>query len=243
MLEKINPQDHESFGEIGAGDGILTVPLARSCAKLVAIEVDPRLFALLKKNTAQHANVTLIFGDALTADTRSVLPTNARLVGNLPYNRSVAIIEKYLQRAQRADTANTEDMHFLVQREIAQRLFAEPGTKDYGRLSLLRHWHATGETLFEVPPEAFSPPPKVWSGFIRLKTHHRGPELKNDPELKKLIRAVFHRKHRKLANNLDAYANAKGLLDEMGIADKRALDVTPSEIIELFKKIKKQNTN
>ena len=234
IVDRINPQPDEFFGELGAGDGALTLALAPHCARITCVEIDRRLAAQLRAATRHLNNVKLLVGDALTLDTKQVIRPGGRMVGNLPYNISVALIEKYLQRT------NLMDMHFLVQKEIAQRLFAKPGDKNYGRLSLMRSWHADGDILFEVPPTAFRPPPQVQSSLIYLKAHGKGPALLQDRALNAFVAAAFNRKHRKLTNTLGAYA-CDDLLRDLKLADRRAIDLSADEIMQLFITLKKRN--
>ena len=226
MVDAIDPQPGETFGEIGAGSGVLTLPLAARCAQITCVEIDRRLVEVFRKNTRHLNNVKLLVGDALALDTNAIIGQGGRIVGNLPYNISVALIEKYLKRT------DLVDMHFLVQKEIAQRLFAQPGHKHYGRLSLLRAWHAEGEIVFEVPPEAFSPPPQVQSSFIRLRALRRRVACEDEQARDALVAAAFNRKHRKLTNTLRAYA-CNDVLRQLGLADKRAIDLRPDEIMQL----------
>ena len=236
MLDAINPQQDEVFGEIGAGAGALTLPLAARCAQITCVEIDQRLAEVFRKKTGPLRNVKLLVGDALALDTKEIIRQSGRLVGNLPYNISVALIEKYLERT------DLVDMHFLVQKEIAQRLFAEPGHKHYGRLSLMRAWRAEGQILFEVPPTAFSPPPQVRSSFIRLSAHGKNAACEDDQARNTLVAAAFNRKHRKLTNTLRAY-HCDDLLKQLGLANKRAIELKPDEIMQLVTALRRRDLN
>ena len=229
MLATINPKSTESFLEIGPGNGVMTFPIAAACKNLHAIEIDERFFSELRQR--QNDNMNIICGDAQAYDFRPLLGNPIRLIGNLPYNIAVVLIERLLE------FDNIIDMHFLVQKEIAVRLFAEPGEKNYGRLSLLRAANAGGESLFEVGAGSFRPPPKVRSSFIRLIPQKRR-DLNDTTKqlLKELTRAAFTRRNRKLRNTLENY-DCIPLLSRLDLAEKRARDTSLSEFMFLTKAI------
>ena len=225
MLAVIDAKPTDHLIEIGAGQGVLTFPLARANCHLTAVEIDKRLYRQLAKSP--HPNLKVVHADALNYDFE--LKSPSRMVGNLPYNIAIPLIEKLL------DKPHIKDMHFLVQQEIAQRLFAQVGQSHYGRLSLLRSSQAQGEILFEVPSRAFYPQPQVTSSFIRLI-----PTQQQDNSFKEIIRLAFNRPHRRLRNNLpNAYGS---LLKELQLAEKRPINLSLEDFILLTNRIKKEKT-
>lgn len=207
-------QDH--LVEIGPGRGALTQVLLQSACRLDAIELDRDLATPLRAAFSTYPGFTLYSADALTFDYRALADDGRplRVVGNLPYNIATPLVFRLLEHASRI-----RDMHCMVQREVAQRLTAERGGKHWGRLGIMTQFHCRAELLFEVSPEAFDPPPKVQSAFVRLTPHPRPPFPNADrQQLAKLVRAAFARRRKTLRNNLS------GLLSAFDIA---ADDIDP----------------
>ena len=235
IIDAIAASPHDRLVEIGAGNGVLTFPLAESCRKLIALEIDRRLYRQLEQKQLAYPSLKLVCADALRYDFAPFSPLQARIVGNLPYNVAIPIIEKLL------DASHIHDMHFLVQQEIAQRLFALPGDSHYGRLSLLCAAAAQGEILFDVPATCFHPMPKVVSSFIRLMPQPlKELENLNRRLIDQLIRASFNRKNRKLRNTL-AKHNCAAALDALNLAEKRAIDVALKDFISLTRRIEDES--
>lgn len=149
--------------EIGPGKGVLTGPLLDKAGHLYAVEVDRGLAQRLRASYAGNERLTVIGQDFLQADIDALLPGRFTVVANLPYYITVPIVEKLLERKQRIDRVIV-----MVQKEMAARMAAGPGNGDYGSLSVFIQYHAAVERLFDVPPGAFFPPPKVTSSVIRL---------------------------------------------------------------------------
>ena len=172
LVAAIGPSPEDSILEIGPGRGALTEQLLRAGVTLTAVELDRDLAAVLRTNV-DGERFTLIVGDALKTDLAEIAPAirNWRVVGNLPYNISTPLLFHLLQFHERII-----DMHFLLQREVVQRLSALPHTKAYGRLSVTTQYHYHVEPLFEVSPEAFRPVPKVVSQLVRLRPRERSIE-------------------------------------------------------------------
>lgn len=165
LLAAIRPQPGEALLEIGPGLGALTLPLLREIGQLTAIEYDTRLIAPLTARAAPLGELHLINADILDVDLGAIppQPERWRLVGNLPYNLSSPILFHCL-----AARAHIADMHFMLQKEVVERITAAPGGKDYGRLSLMAQLWCDTAALFTIPPAAFAPPPKVDSAIVRL---------------------------------------------------------------------------
>ncbi len=164
-----------------------------------------------------YPGFTLHSADALKFDFEQLAGDGRplRVVGNLPYNISTPLIFKLLETA-----GIIQDMHFMLQLEVVQRLAAEPGSKHWGRLGIMAQYHCQVEHLFNVPPEAFYPPPKVQSAIVRLVPHPESPWEECDAEsLRKVVQAAFAQRRKTLRNNL------KGLID---VAALEELNIDPS---------------
>ena len=166
IVQAIAPQADQHIVEIGPGQAALTEALLPHCERLTAVEIDRDLAAALRQRLAGHAHFQLVEADALRVDFSSLGPGPLRLVGNLPYNISTPLVFHLLQ-----SQAQIVDFHIMLQREVAERMDAEPGSKTYGRLSVAVSLAARVDKLFDVAPGAFFPPPKVQSSIIRLTPH------------------------------------------------------------------------
>lgn len=161
IVRAIRPERDDSMVEIGPGLSALTAPLLQSLARLTVVELDRDLARRLRGAWSQD-RLTVVEADALTVDF-GLLGHALRIVGNLPYNISSPLL---FHLAQYADVVR--DQHFMLQREVIDRMVAEPGSSDYGRLSVMLQARYAMEKLFDVPPEAFDPPPKVMSSVVRM---------------------------------------------------------------------------
>ena len=181
--------------EIGPGRGALTNNLYGSIDRYAAIEIDRDLIPGLRK---RFPRIELFNADALTFDFNAHCRGRPwRLVGNLPYNIASALLFKLIASAERI-----QDMHFMLQREVAQRLAAEPGSKARGRLSVgIQHRFAV-EALFDVPPESFAPPPKVFSTVVRLTPHPAAAHQQAPEQLDAVVRLAFAARRKRLGNAL-----------------------------------------
>jgi len=204
LLRAVDPRPDQHFLEIGAGSGALTLPLAARAGHVTAIELDPAVADRLQAKAP--ANVTLVRGDALTADLEAMAPPGSRLVGNLPYAISSPLLRRFLELH-----ARLIDMHVMLQAEVAQRIAAKPGGKEYGILSVLYALFADVDVPLRFRPGAFAPPPTVSSALLRARFLGRPREEVPDlRELERLLQRAFARRRRTLENNLqDSYANLK----------------------------------
>lgn len=217
LVEAINPQVNQVIVEIGPGLGALTKPLLAKIEHLHVVEIDRDIVAWMQteyakpayaKNTLSIHNV-----DALKFDFSS-LSTSLRVTGNLPYNISTPILFHLLD-----NVSHITDMHFMLQKEVVERMVAQPSTPAYGRLSVMLQYYLAMEYLITVPPEAFDPAPKVESAFVRCVPHATLPFVANDTALfYKVVLAAFGQRRKTLRNTL------KGLLDDAGFV---ALDINP----------------
>ena len=212
VLEAVAPHRGDIFLEIGPGPGALTIPLAACVARVTAVEVDRDLAARLARRAPP--NVHVVTADILKADLRGLLAVDAhagrlRVVGNLPYNVSTPIILRLLEAARGPDRPC--DATLMVQREVADRLAAGPGGGAYGVLSVLTQVHADVTRLFDLPPGAFRPIPKVHSSLVRLAFRPERVPAGHLATFTTLVRSVFRQRRKVLANALKPFAEAAGL--------------------------------
>ncbi len=208
LLAAIRPEPGQSLLEIGPGQGALTLPLLEQAGELTAIELDRDLIDELQRRTEPVGQLHLIQSDILKVDLSELpLPPPLRVVGNLPYNISTPLMFHLLQWRDRIT-----DMHFMLQKEVAERIIARPGGKHYGRLSVMMQYHCETEYLFDVPPGCFSPPPKVDSAIIRLRPWTQLPHPVADTErLGQLVQAAFGQRRKTVSNSLKAFVDADEL--------------------------------
>lgn len=200
IVEAIDPLPSDCIVEIGPGQGALTLPVLRKTGKLTAIELDRDLIPALTLRCANHGLLTLYQADALTFDfnTLSKEMQPLRIIGNLPYNISTPLLFHLLQYA-----TNIKDMHFMLQKEVVQRLAAKPREEGYGRLSVMIQYHAEVFALFDIPPTAFYPPPSVQSAMVRLVPHINTIEPAQDyPLFSDIVRTAFSHRRKTLRNAL-----------------------------------------
>ena len=210
VARAIAPASADTFFEIGPGRGAITSLLAASVREVVAFEIDRELAAALRRETA--VNVRVIEGDFLNvtpADVGQALeslgqrPAAIRVAGNLPYNVASPILFKLVELYEAG--VPLTDATLMLQREVATRLLAPPGTKDYGVLTILLRRHATVEPVLQLPAGAFRPVPKVLSTLVRLRFHAPSPVVRSDRVFESLVQAIFTRRRKTLANALLAY--------------------------------------
>ena len=210
IIEALAPKAGETIVEIGPGTGALTSALVESASRVIAVEFDSKLAPLLQDRFAGLPNFRLVMADALTTDfCAEILPaSSARLVANLPYNISTAILQRLI-----AQRVCFKEMVLMLQREVIERLLAPAGTSDRGFISVLVEAYCEAEKLFDVAPGAFRPPPKVWSSVMRLTFRPRiAIEVKDEKLLWQTVSAGFAQKRKTILNNL---RNASGRLQDV----------------------------
>jgi 16S rRNA (adenine1518-N6/adenine1519-N6)-dimethyltransferase len=207
LVEAIAPQPSDRFLEIGPGPGALTARLAARVAHLTAVEIDRDLAAALAPRVA--SNVTLITADFLDFDLAELGGGAFRVAGNLPYNISSPILFK-LVHAHRA-RGGPIDAALMLQREVAERIQASPGTREYGVLSILIQLHADVRPLLTLPPGAFRPVPKVHSSVVALRFRPPAVTLSDEPLFEAMVRSMFTLRRKMLRNALAPFAEARQL--------------------------------
>jgi 16S rRNA (adenine1518-N6/adenine1519-N6)-dimethyltransferase len=214
IISEVRPSEGEPIIEIGPGRGALTSKLIESGPRLTAIEFDRDLIPLLEEKFAAHSNFTLIEGDALTVNLCDIIGTDAlkaRVVANLPYYISTAILQRLIEQRH-----CLTEMVLMLQREVVERIIARPATSERGFLSVLTQAYCETEPLFDVPPEAFRPVPKVWSTVVRLRVRET-VELGNESLLWQTVSAGFAQRRKTIFNNLrSAPADLGTIIEKAG---------------------------
>lgn len=206
LVDAINPLPNQIIIEIGPGLGALTKPLLKRISHLHVVEIDRDIVSWMQTEYAKPAYVNNILTihnvDALKFDFAKLVDKKSgnqlRVTGNLPYNISTPILFHLLD-----NLAHISDMHFMLQKEVVERMVAMPSTPAYGRLSVMLQYHLVMEYLITVPPEAFDPAPKVESAFVRCVPHAIKPDVANDYDLfAKVVLAAFGQRRKTIRNTL-----------------------------------------
>jgi 16S rRNA (adenine1518-N6/adenine1519-N6)-dimethyltransferase len=217
IVDNVSPRETDAVVEIGPGTGALTRLLVRGSGSVTAIEIDQHLAEELRRSLKSE-NLSILHSDALRHDwvdlinrvkskhlsAGSDVEPLVRIVANLPYYISTPIIEKLLSVGRRIF-----DMTLMLQKEVADRITTDPGTRDYGYLSVLVQYRCKASKLFDVPPSAFTPVPKVWSTVIRLSVRENpAVQIENETKFFALVRASFAQRRKTILNNLKAASGA-----------------------------------
>lgn len=231
IVAAIDPQPDERIIEIGPGRGALTLPLLERCGRVEVIEIDRDLVPVLEANAAGRGELVVHARDVLEFDFDALRGTGSRLrvCGNLPYNISTPLLFHLL-----ASRASIVDMHFMLQKEVVDRMVAPPGGRDYGRLTVMLAAACIATSLFRVGRGAFQPPPAVDSAFVRLVPHAADPfPLPEPARFARLVASAFSMRRKTLRNSL------RGLVDEAGFdaagvdAGRRPETLSPAEFARL----------
>ena len=217
IIASLYAKPDQHWVEIGPGQGALTLPLLNRGVTLDVIELDRDLVTLLRNNLNAWPSLTIHSADALKFDFSKLARAAEKfhVVGNLPYNISTPLLFHLLSYS-----AYISDMHFMLQKEVVDRICAEPGSKKYGRLSVMMQYCCAAECLFEVYPESFDPSPQVTSAIIRLIPHEKPPVyIKDLTDFNKVVAQAFSQRRKTLRNSV------KTLLSE---TDLIHLDIDPS---------------
>ena len=238
IVHAIAPRRGDDVVEIGPGDGALTLPLLRELGKLTVIELDRDLVPRLRAAAEGVGELTIINEDVLGVDLSALAGgKRLRVVGNLPYNISSPILFHCIDHIDAI-----ADMHFMLQKEVVERMAAAPGSKVYGRLSVMLQLVCRVDPLLRVPPGAFRPPPKVDSAVVRLTP--RQPAERPDVDgalVARVVKAAFGQRRKTLANALHGVASAEQI-ESSGIEPRvRAEQLAPAAFVALARTIAAEN--
>lgn len=215
IITAVAPTKEETIIEIGPGRGALTSQLIEKTRRVVAVEFDRDLVPQLRVQFRHALNLEIVEADALALDfCETIQPTaTARVVANLPYNIATAILQRLIEQRQ-----CITDMTLMLQREVAERVTAEAGSSERGFLSVLVEAYCETEKLFDVPPQAFRPAPKVWSTVVRLRVRPQiAADVNDETLLWKVVSAGFAQRRKTILNNLrDAPEEIQELLKKRG---------------------------
>jgi 16S rRNA (adenine1518-N6/adenine1519-N6)-dimethyltransferase len=225
IVAAIDPRPGDALIEIGPGLGALTQPLVERCGHMTVIELDRDLAARWRK----HASLDVIEADVLTVDFAS-RGDKLRIAGNLPYNISTPILFHLLDTA-----AQVQDQHFMLQKEVVERMAAAPGGKDYGRLSVMLQWRHHIEPLFDVPPEAFEPPPRVDSAVVRMLPWPAPADV-DRTTLEALVAVAFSQRRKLLRHTLGRWLDERGFAGTFDL-QRRAEEVSVTEYVALAQRV------
>jgi 16S rRNA (adenine1518-N6/adenine1519-N6)-dimethyltransferase len=215
IVRALDPKPSENLVEIGAGTGALTARVLEKTNHLQVVEIDNDLVVLLKKTYAESI-LTVYHHDALEFDFNTLAKDDAplRVFGNLPYNISTPLLFHLLMFA-----SDIKDMVFMLQKEVIVRMCAQPGNADYGRLSIMIQYACEPSMLFDIPPTAFNPPPKVMSSLIHLKPYGNErphPLAKHYPTFANIVNVAFQHRRKTLKNALQTCVSVD-IFDVVGI--------------------------
>jgi 16S rRNA (adenine1518-N6/adenine1519-N6)-dimethyltransferase len=225
IVAAIDPRPGEPLVEIGPGLGAMTDPLVERSGRLTVVELDRDLAARLRR----RPELRVIESDVLRVDFGALAAeagARLRVVGNLPYNISTPILFHLLPAA-----GAIADQHFMLQKEVVERMAAAPGGKEYGRLSVMLQWRYDIERVLDVPPQSFEPPPKVESAVVRMQPHADPPAL-DAVRLGELVTAAFSQRRKLLRHTLGRWLEARGYGGAFDL-QRRAEEVPVAEYVAL----------
>ncbi len=235
IVQTINPRPQQNICEIGPGLGAITVPALKQVGVLHAIEIDRDLSAELVKKCLSIGKLILHQTDVLQFDFNKIsnLKQHCRLIGNLPYNISTPLLFHLLE------FNHIEDIHFMLQKEVVDRITAKAGDSSYSRLSVMIQSHYKVESLFDIAPSMFSPPPKVTSSFMRLTPNHDlNKKIINRDSFNRLVGLAFHQRRKTIKNNLATLATEEQLKQASINPKQRPQEISIHQYIRLSNQLK-----
>ncbi|MGB0135404.1 16S rRNA (adenine(1518)-N(6)/adenine(1519)-N(6))-dimethyltransferase RsmA [Dokdonella sp.] len=239
IVQAINPLPGQRIVEIGPGEGAITLPMLRKAGKLTVIELDRDLVPRIAAKCAGVGEVEIINADVLNVDLSALAGSEKlRVVGNLPYNISSPILFHCIEHLD-----VISDMYFMLQKEVVERMAAAPGSKVYGRLSVMLQLACKVEALLPVPPESFRPPPKVDSAIVGLTPLPREDRpVAHMDCIARLVRAAFGQRRKTLSNSLDGLASADDMRSVEIDPRARAEQLAPQAFVALARHLAQKST-
>jgi 16S rRNA (adenine1518-N6/adenine1519-N6)-dimethyltransferase len=240
ILRSLAVRPNQVWLEIGAGHGELTRELARAAHRVIAIELDAPLVAALERLAVENSNIEVRSGDILALDLKPLIlrpgAERVHVYGSLPYYITSPILRRLFEHA----TA-IESIHVVIQFEVAERLAAKPGRREYGFLSVLAQFYVQPEILFRIPPGAFRPRPKVSSALVRLTIRRERTKVSDEEKFIAFVGKCFEQKRKSLLNNLKPVAGAEKAIDAIRAAGLpsgvRAEELTVEKFAALYKAV------
>ena len=231
IVDAIGPKPGDALIEIGPGLGALTRPLREQLGRMTVVEIDRDLAARLRNDP----QLRVIESDVLRVDFAELhaemgASGGLRIVGNLPYNISTPILFHLLEVAE-----VVQDQHFMLQKEVIDRMVATPSTSDYGRLSVMLQWRYAMEDVLFVPPASFDPPPRVDSAVVRMTPYAQPPVL-DAQLLSELVQVAFSQRRKIMRNTLGKWLDEKGFAGQFDL-QRRAEEVPVAEFVALAQKV------
>ena len=195
IINEVNPKEGSTILEIGPGKGAITEPILKKIKHISVVEIDPDMIKILKQKMSTK-NISILAEDVLGINDEFFKKFN-KIIGNLPYYIATEIILKLTKIH-----SSSSELYFMVQKEVAERITAKPSNKSFGRLSVILQYYFDAELLFELPPEAFYPQPKVTSAFIRLIRKKRvSPKVIDKASFEQIVKVAFSQKRKTIKNN------------------------------------------
>ena len=229
IVKEINPKEENNILEIGPGKGAITEPVLKKINHISVVEIDPDMIKILKHKISTK-NISILAEDVLGINDEFFKKFN-KIIGNLPYYIATEIILKLTKIY-----SSSSELYFMVQKEVAERITAKPSNKSFGRLSVILQYYFDTELLFEIPPEAFSPQPKITSAFIRLVRKKRvDTKVINRDSFEQIIKIAFSQKRKTIKNNFKNILFDKDFLN---------LEISPkirAETLEIEQFVKLEN--
>ena len=237
IIKEINPKIGDNILEIGPGKGAITDPILKKINHISVVEIDPDMIKILK-NKISPINISILAEDILNMNNEFFEKFN-KIIGNLPYYIATEIILKLTKIY-----SSSSELYFMVQKEVAERITAKPSNKSFGRLSVILQYYFDTELLFELPPVAFSPQPKITSAFIRLirKTRVSNKVIDKD-SFEQIIKIAFSQKRKTIKNNFKNILLDKDFLDLEISPTTRAETLTIEQFIRLENYVTQNNIN
>ena len=227
IIQSINPLPNDLLIEIGPGLGALTKPLLEKTNRLLAIELDRDIISWME-NEYSKKNITIFNEDVLNFNFNQ-FDQKIRIVGNLPYNISTPILFKCID-----NILNIKDLHFMLQKEVVDRMIAIPSSPEYGRLSVMLQYYFAMEHLVDVPKESFEPEPKVESSFVRLIPYEQYPFIANNIEqFARIVKEAFSQRRKTIRNTLKSFISENDF-EKIGINPQlRAENLSVSDFVKI----------
>jgi len=235
ILRAIAPQPGERLVEIGPGRGAITLPLLEAAGELDVVEIDRDVVPELERRCRGHGELRVHLADALEFDFRALRGEGPplRLVGNLPYNVSTPLLFHFLDQLDAVS-----DMHFMLQKEVVTRMAANPGGKEYGRLTVMLAPRVRVEPLFDIGTGAFAPPPRVVSTFFALRAHEYPPfEIGDGAAYARIVAAAFSQRRKTLRNSLSGLLTTEQITAAGVDATARPETLPPAQFAALAREL------